>query len=78
MDKDYLPKNKLNMLQSSFKTMNLMNNKKINYFEFIPKEKVLAALIKMELKKVDLLFNIMVNFINLGNGMKDKILLKKP
>ena len=77
MDKDYSHQNKYNMQPFYFIIMSLINNKIINDLKSILKVKVHVVLIKMELNKVDSLFSIMVKFINLGNGIRDKILSKK-
>jgi hypothetical protein len=45
--------------------------------EFIQKEKVLNALTSKELKEELLLLNILVKFINHGDGIKDRILSNK-
>jgi hypothetical protein len=45
--------------------------------EFIQKEKVLNVLTSKELKEELLLLNILVKFINHGDGIKDRILSNK-
>jgi hypothetical protein len=59
------------------KHMQIINFLQINFLEYIQKEKVRNALTNKELQKELLLWNILDKFMNLGDGMKDKILLNK-